>query len=788
MNFLRYNQKTIRAELYQGIADAVANGQGLDRIGTRTILPSSFTGGPRQMRGLYQDSMAIVRYFTKPDLFITVTCNPKWPEIVDNLLPGQRAQDRPDIVSRVFNLKLKDILKDLTQNGIFGRVISHMYVIEFQKRGLPHAHILIILVAEDKPRSPEDINTIVSAELPDPELFPELFETIVACMLHGPCGLQNTKSVCMKEGRCSKGYPKPFAEATTMPSDQYPIYKRSENGRTAERGGHIFDNRDVVPYNPYLCAKYDCHINVEIANGILAVKYLHKYVYKGHDRTCIAVTNENNEGQDEIQEYLDARYVSACEASWRIFQFSLHHQYPAVQRLQLHLPDEQYVVYDVDAQTGQELVDNVKIRQTTLTEFFVACKRYPELAADMLYPDFPSKFTWNCTLKKWSPRKNASATIGRVFFAVPSDKERFYLRMLLYTIRGPTSYINLRTYEGCVYPTYQETCIARGLLETDEEWDICLTEAATIQTGFQFRQLFVTLLLGNSPSDPRALFDKHLDSLSDDCRYRLRQVYNIPHPSDEQILSFTLQMIQGLLQKAGKDLTDFSLPHPIVTIDNLSDVPRLVAEELNYDIQSLSLFWEENYPKANAQQKAILDDITRVLNGEAGGLFYIDGPGGTGKTFVENLLLAYVRSRQKIALAVASSGIASILLEGGRTSHSRFKIPLDIDHDSVCDIKAQSSLAELLRRTCLIIWDEAPAQHRHCFEAVDRTLRDLRSNDSPFGGVTVVFAGISLSTRITTNSIQEISDNVYQLFHEHQEHKLQALLSQMLPSGTKWLS
>jgi hypothetical protein len=202
-------------------------------------------------------------------------------------------------------------------------------------------------------------------------------------------------------------------------------------------------------------------------------------------------------------------------------------------------------------------------------------------------------------------------------------------------------------------------------------------------------------------------------------------------------------MIQSLLQKVGKDLSDFSLPLPTVAIDNLSEIPCLIAEELDYDIQSLNIHWQENYPKANIQQKAILDNITAALDEDGGGLFYIDGPGGTGKTFVKNLLLAYVRSKQKIALAVASSGIASILLKGGRTSHSQFKIPLEIDHDSICNINAQSSLAELLKSTTLIIWDKASAQHRHCFEAVDRTLQDLRDNNTSFGGITVVFAGTS---------------------------------------------
>src|SRR6202007_1975753 len=108
------------------------------------------------MQLLYQDSIAIIREFGKPDLFVTVTCNPKWPEIVDELLPNQQANDRPDLIARVFKLKLKSITNDLFVKGIFGRVIAHVHVIEFQKRGLPHAHILMILTSEDKPTTPED--------------------------------------------------------------------------------------------------------------------------------------------------------------------------------------------------------------------------------------------------------------------------------------------------------------------------------------------------------------------------------------------------------------------------------------------------------------------------------------------------------------------------------------------------------------------------------------------------------------------------------------------------------
>jgi len=130
-----------------------------------------------------------------------------------------------------------------------------------------------------------------------------------------------------------------------------------------------------------------------------------------------------------------------------------------------------------------------------------------------------------------------------------------------------------------------------------------------------------------------------------------------------------------------------------------------------------------------------------IAQGE-GAVFFLDGPSGSGKTFVYKVLLALVRRDEHVAIVVASSGIAALLLEGGRTAHSVFKIPIDLGRDSMCSIPVQSDSAELLREAKLIVWDEAPAQHRHCAEAIDRTLRDIMQRpDSPFGGKVVVFGG-----------------------------------------------
>ena len=115
------------------------------------------------MTQLFQDAMAICRHFHKPDLFLTMTANPKWPEILHSLFPGQTATDRPDIISRIFEQKKKTLLK-LIDNGFFGTTIAHIHTIEFQKRGLPHIHLLIFLYSQDRIRDPHHINSVTKSD------------------------------------------------------------------------------------------------------------------------------------------------------------------------------------------------------------------------------------------------------------------------------------------------------------------------------------------------------------------------------------------------------------------------------------------------------------------------------------------------------------------------------------------------------------------------------------------------------------------------------------------------
>lgn len=322
--------------------------------------------------------------------------------------------------------------------------------------------------------------------------------------------------------------------------------------------------------------------------------------------------------------------------------------------------------------------------------------------------------------------------------------------MLLHIVRGAKSYSNLRTFEGQVYPTFQAACQALGLLGDDREWSFALADAAPWALPYQLRELFVTLLLFCNVTDPSALFEEHMSSIGQDVAYRLNHAtlgIDSSAPSLKQyVRSYVLTEIDILLKNAGRTLAHFHLPQP--TMQSISIIGnRLLMDEQAYDLDKISIEAADQLGKLNLNQRNIYDAIVNSLDSGTGHTFFVYGYGGTGKTFLWNTLLNSVKAQGKIALAVASSGIASLLLPGGHTPHSRFKIPLDIHEHSLCSIKKNTHLAQLVQQTSLVIWDEAPVNHRHCFEALDRTLRDILASNDPslanrqFGGITVVLGG-----------------------------------------------
>jgi hypothetical protein len=173
----------------------------------------------------------------------------------------------------------------------------------------------------------------------------------------------------------------------------------------------------------------------------------------------------------------------------------------------------------------------------------------------------------------------------------------------------------------------------------------------------------------------------------------------------------TLLLLKAKLALMNKGLHDFSkMPLALPPVKMLHVNPQL-ATELDYDRDVLHGYINQNLPRFNiCHEIAVITMFNTIAQGE-GTIFFLDGLGGSGKTFVYKVLLALVRRDGHVAIRVAFFGIAILLLEGGRTAHSVFKIPIALNRDSMCLIPVQSDFAELLREAKLIVWDEAPPQH-----------------------------------------------------------------------------
>lgn len=291
------------------------------------------------------------------------------------------------------------------QSNLF--YVAGMYSVEFQKRGLPHAHILLWLNGENKLTTTADIDRY---------------------MLHGPCGVGNRSSPCMKDGRCTKFFPKTFQNSTQIDEHGYPTYKRRDSGITVNKKGIQMDNRSVVPYTPQLIVRYQAHVNMEYCNKSNAIKYLFKYINKGPDRATLEISGQGPMLIDEIKRYYDCRYLSPCEAVWRTFQFDIHHRWPPVQRLTFHLPNRQTIFFK-DHETIDDVLRRSKENETMFLAWMVANKKYPE-ARHLTYGEFPARFVYNKDRRRWQPRKMGTS-IGRLHYVPPGTGELYYMRILL---------------------------------------------------------------------------------------------------------------------------------------------------------------------------------------------------------------------------------------------------------------------------------------------------------------------------------------------------------------------
>jgi hypothetical protein len=289
-----------------------------------------------------------------------------------------------------------------------------------------------------------------------------------------------------------------------------------------------------------------------------------------------------------------------------------------------HLPNENYITYNAHADMS-EIASQEFLCRTMLTEWFVANQKYPG-AKNLCYCDFPSKWRWNEQGRAWEKRRRDTGKIGHLYFVHPSADERYYLRMLLLTVKGDESYESLRAYNNTVYATFKEACGARGLLSNDQEWYNAFDKATHWAASNQLRQLFVTMLLFCEVGDEHMFFEKVWRLLVDDIQYNMQQTLNHPtyEMSDGDMRDHLLDTLGALFNRRGSNINDFNLPKKsVITSSNFTN--SLFDEELSYDHSTLLEESKNMILQLNNEQRHTFDCITDavLLNKPAFFLFLV---------------------------------------------------------------------------------------------------------------------------------------------------------------------
>ena len=306
----------------------------------------------------------------------------------------------------------------------------------------------------------------------------------------------------------------------------------------------------------------------------------------------------------------------------------------------------------------KDIVNDPKSQKTILTEWFTANKEHADAKA-LTYCDFPLRWKWDESNKRWIKCRHGFK-IGRLYYVNPTEGERFYLRMLLMIVKGAISYADLQKYNGIEYKSYKEACAARGLLNDDNEWYKTFEEATNWATASQLRNLFTTMLTFCDLKDEREFFEKNWAKMVDDIEKQLiLKYYPINYtPSEIELQDLLLDELEDIFSKNGQQINNYNLPrrssHHILDPSN-----RLIQEEMNYDIKHLE---EEEanklYLQLNKEQKEAFHQIIDSVINSKSRFYFVSGHGGTGKTFLWNSIVSYLRAQKKIVLTVASSGVA----------------------------------------------------------------------------------------------------------------------------------
>ncbi|KAL7074608.1 hypothetical protein ACQ4LE_005793 [Meloidogyne hapla] len=802
-SFLRKPEFNLRATLPENVLKHLAkdaNLESVDQLGSVIFFHKNNPGTRPYFQDMFYDATTIMSRTRKEgcaSFMFTFTTNPRWPEIKRNFIrKDQKLVNRFDILCRIYADKLRKLHFLLDKKNIFGNILGYAESMEFQKRiGGPHLHRVF---CTDTEATAENIDNLIWAHIPPKpddsdqsawaNFIRKVRELLPKFQIHD-CGDHCKGS----NGRCMKGFPKPFSRQTILHDNKPADYYRpspTDGGETLQvKHGSTYityDNSRIVPYNPFILVMFQSHHNLEYAYGQSDnLKYALKYPFKGASFSYIKC-QDNTVNVDEPAQYARMLFRSPAEAFCRIMSYKYAYLSHTVIPLTIHLPGQQKIYFaPATRKNNLKRVQKGILPETPLTQYWKMWKN-GVIDKTILFENMPEKYSWKSDEKIWKERKFSTRddkiklrklTIGRIYTISPREPEKFALYVLMKHFPGDPDH--LKNVNGKFCDTFADAARLRGLFEDNSVWERTLREASYSLPPSQIRQLFVNILVfGSTESciiDAPRLWEMFMESMYD---------RRCPDAEKPRRVDKALAIIERYLLANGKQMKDYGLPLPK---NSLSNDPNKAIDEFFFpqhvnddDIDGTVDTSSFEKAKLNTEQdkffKLVRDSVMDPNPKDR--LFFLSGDGGTGKTFLLNFLLYNLRRLGKKVLATASTGIASTkFYAGGMTLHSAFRFGINHESGQIPSVPFDSYFGRRIIESNLIIIDEITMLEKTMIENVDLLCRTMvpQNKDLPFAGKVVIISGDwkqSLPVVINSSSPEAQvavclqSSHLYNMFHK----------------------
>lgn len=662
-------------------------------------IPSNIRGSDRYRKEKVQLGMAHVFRLGIPTLFITFTANCNWPEITSRLPPGHKWYHHPELVAEVFQLKLQELIRGLKGGTYFnGRKAQFIqYCIEFQKRGVPHAHILVRLEG-DQPVTPNEVDQLSTCSIPLP--------CAAGCGFCRPCKLRSLVLRHMTHScyadrcgsPCKYGFPFAVCPESMIGTDGRWLLKRAPHESL------------IVPYHPELLLRFDAHINVLVAANSRCIYYLRKYMSKRLDCVEAQIQQPCRNLHEELNAFYKARMLTACEAVWMALGYDFNFFWPPLQAVQLNLPGTQTISFD----EGDENED-IEEKVTKKTDIEVYFARH-QTAESLLFEPF-----WDAHRRKGPDEviARSAPTLSFIKNLNYGNVEQFALYCLL---RHQTA----RSFEELRggHPTFMQAAAAKGVFAGEAGTLLSAIVEDMIHRAVPPDRmlLYFAMILINDPEAFVPLFLNYWEDL-------------VPQNIQNATPNDVLAELRNIVAKEGVDIRDALIDAPDTIKVMLEGIPPVPTTQFFVTPDA------PDKPMNEEQSRTLAGILDGIQRGEK--LFYVNGLAGTGKTF----LLNHLRSRLPAeTLCTAYTGVAASLFKGvGLTLHRAFSIPVtDTEEETLrtdSGVTSQALQGRLLKQLKALIVDEIGMVHSHFLTLIDRTLRRLNASTAAFADKVIILSG-----------------------------------------------